>query len=184
MTLREVIEKRRAYRSLIPAEIDETLIRELADCASLAPSCFNKQPWRFCFALGERLEQLKAALAGGNRWATFASMIIGVHANIDDDCRAGDRDYFQFDTGMANAFLLLRATELGLVAHPIAGFDPELAPAILEIPAQSQLINLVIVGKKADFIRPELSEGQVKNEENRPERLDFEEFAKILREPI
>lgn len=47
MELKEVIKWRRAYRSLESCEIDDNLIHELAECASLAPSCYNNQPWRF-----------------------------------------------------------------------------------------------------------------------------------------
>ncbi|MCK4297935.1 MAG: nitroreductase family protein, partial [Planctomycetes bacterium] len=49
MEVREAIERRRAYRSLDPAPISDELIRDLAESASLAPSCFNNQPWRFVF---------------------------------------------------------------------------------------------------------------------------------------
>jgi nitroreductase len=41
MELMEIIEKRRAYRSLGPAAVDEGLVRELATAASLSASCFN-----------------------------------------------------------------------------------------------------------------------------------------------
>ena len=49
MNLQEAINKRRAFRSLIPATINKELIDELAGAASLAPSCYNNQPWRFVF---------------------------------------------------------------------------------------------------------------------------------------
>lgn len=35
---------------------------------------------------------------------------------------------------MTTAFIILRASGLGLVAHPIAGFNEEIAKRILEIP--------------------------------------------------
>jgi nitroreductase len=39
MELRELIERRRAYRSLAPVSITKELINDLAECARLAPSC-------------------------------------------------------------------------------------------------------------------------------------------------
>jgi nitroreductase len=45
----DAIEARRAYRSLDPVAITKNLIKDLARSASLAPSCFNYQPWRFIF---------------------------------------------------------------------------------------------------------------------------------------
>ena len=49
MDVKEAINKRRAYRSLDPAEITEDLIKDLTESASLSCSCFNKQPWNFVF---------------------------------------------------------------------------------------------------------------------------------------
>ena len=49
MDVKEAIEKRRAYRSLDPIEFSKDLIIDLAKTAKIAPSCANKQPWRFIF---------------------------------------------------------------------------------------------------------------------------------------
>lgn len=63
MNVKEAIEKRRAYRSLEPVTINEELIRDLAECASLTPSCFNYQPWRFVFVYEKSLlEELRSTL--------------------------------------------------------------------------------------------------------------------------
>lgn len=180
MNVTDAIETRRAYRSLDPVEITKELVQELAHAASLAPSCFNKQPWRYVFAYGHQpLAGLKTALNKGNEWAHFASMIIAVFAKIDDDCVIKNREYALFDTGLATGLLMLRATELGLVAHPIAGYDEQKAKKLLNVPEESTLITLVIVGRKREELRPEMSEVQQQSETRRPERLDFPKFAYI-----
>jgi len=172
------IMERRAYRSLEGVEIDRDLVMDLAENARLAPSCFNNQPWRFVFVHGrESLERVFTALTSGNRWATFASMVIAVCSEKNLDCLVKGREYYLFDTGMATAFIILRATELGLVAHPIAGFDEEKTREALRIPDEYTVITLVIVGKRSKDINPVLSEGQRKSELERPERLPPEEFA-------
>ncbi|MCW3991402.1 MAG: nitroreductase family protein, partial [Candidatus Bathyarchaeota archaeon] len=143
MDVKRAIKVRRAYRSLDPVEITEELIRDLAESARLAPSCFNNQPWRFVFAYDpETLKELHTALSRGNEWAHLASMIIAVFSKPDLDCIVGEREYYLFDTGMATAFIILRATELGLVAHPIAGFRERRVKRILEIPEEMRLITL------------------------------------------
>ena len=177
MSVRERIEERRAYRSLDPVEVSDETVHELARCAGLAPSCFNKQPWRYVFARGDALERLKESLNKGNAWATRASMIVAVVSRVDLDCRVKGRDYYLFDTGMATAFLILRATELGLVAHPIAGYDEEKAKAVLSVPDDMTVITLVIVGKHSDTINELLSEQQAETEPVRPERMPMEAFA-------
>ena len=106
-------------------------------------------------------------------------MIIAVASRPDLDCQIKGREYYLFDTGMATAFLILRATELGLVAHPIAGYSPKKVRAALGIPDDMTVITLVNVGRHADTIGPLLSDEQAEVEPVRPERLPFEDFAYV-----
>jgi nitroreductase len=178
MELPEVINKRRAYRSLEPVQITKNLIRDLAKTAQLSASCFNNQPWRYIFVYeSSKLEQLSSVLSSGNEWAKRASMIIAVLSKKEYDCVIHDRVYYHFDTGMATAFLILRATELGLVAHPIAGYSPKKTRQVLGIPDDLEVITLVIVGKKSQNIHPELSEKQRQAERKRPERQPLQKFV-------
>jgi nitroreductase len=180
MELMEIIENRRAYRSLGPAAINETLVRDLAQAAALAASCFNKQPWRFVFAYApDVLSRMQAAMNKGNEWTKADSLIIAVVSRRDMDCVVKEREYYLFDTGMATAFMILRATELGLVAHPIAGFDEDKAKDILGIPADMQLITLINVGKHLVPPNSLLSEKQAEIEKTRPERLPLSEIMRI-----
>jgi nitroreductase len=182
MDVYQAIQGRRAYRSLSPVEITDDLIQDLARHAQLAPSCFNNQPWRFVFVRSPKmLERMHEALSSGNVWAHAASLIIAVFSKKEDDCIIRDRIYHQFDCGLAAGFLVLRATEMGLVAHPIAGFSPKKTRAILDIPEEYQVITLVIVGKHSDKISTVLSEGQTAAEKKRPERKKLSEFAFIDR---
>lgn len=181
MDVKEAIESRRAWRSLVPVSIDRETIDELARCASLSASCYNKQPWRYEFvAGGEKLGGMYGALAKGNEWAHKASMIIAVHSRPEDDCLVAGREYYLFDTGMATAQLILRAVELGLVAHPIAGFDEEKVKETLGLGGDETVITLIIVGKRADGIDPDLTPWQKESEEQRPGRLPLEDIARIF----
>jgi nitroreductase len=177
MNVKEAIAKRRAYRSLIPVEITDDLVKDLAQSAQLFCSCFNNQPWRYVFVHEpEMLNKMHNALSKGNEWAQAASMIIVVFSKPELDCVVKDRKYYLFDTGMATAAIILRATELGLVAHPIAGFSPKKTREILGIPDEMEVITLVIVGKHSDKINPLLSEKQIEAEKQRPERLPIEKL--------
>jgi nitroreductase len=182
LDVKEAIENRRAYRSIEKVEINDELIKDLAGSARLAASCFNYQPWQYVFVHDkEILTKMHGALSQGNEWAQQASMIIAVFSNREDDCVIKEREYYLFDTGMATAQLILRATELGLVAHPIAGFSPNKTREILGIPEKMNIITLVIVGKKSDKINPVLVEHQVEAENERPERKALEDFVHINR---
>ncbi len=180
MNVKEAIKKRRAYRSLDLIKISENLITDFAEVARISPSCGNKQPWKFIFVYErEKLEKLFTTLSAGNKWVEKASMIIGVFSKPEDDCIIGERLYYLFDTGMATAFILLRATELGLVAHPIAGFKEDPAKKILGIPDEMRLITLIIIGKHSKEINPVLSDSMKLGEKQRPPRKQLDDFVFI-----
>lgn len=180
--LRELLEKRRAYRSLDPVVITGEIVERLAAAAQIFCSCFNNQPWRYVFVYGDRaLAELKGALSKGNEWAHDASMIIAVFSKKEFDCLIKEREYFLFDTGMATAALILTATEMNLVAHPIAGFSETKAKEILAIPPEMRLITLVIVGAHSATVKDVLSDDQKEREVKRPERLPREKFVFIDR---
>ena len=60
------------------------------------------------------------------------------------DCRVAS---FLFESHFATAQIMLRATELGLVALPIAGHRQDAVKEMFAIPEEMTVITLVIVGK-------------------------------------
>jgi nitroreductase len=176
--LESLIRLRRAFRALEPEIISKEEIEKIAELVGLAPSCNNNQPWRFIFVQDSiKLQELTTCLSRGNKWAQNASLIVAVFSKADIDCQIQNREpYFTFDTGIATAYLILLLTEMGLVAHPIAGFNLEDAKKVLQIPNDMSLITLIIVGKQTQVIPDLLSEKQRINEETRPERKLPKEF--------
>ncbi len=183
MELIETIKKRRAYRSFEPITITKEIVKDLAESAQLSASCFNNQPWRYVFVYEkEQLKKMHETLSGGNQWAEKASMIIAVLGKKDDDCVLKDgREYYLFDIGMATAHLILRATEMDLVAHPIAGYNIQKVREVLNIPDDISVVTLIIVGRHSQNISPILSEKQVEWEKKRPERVDLNKIMFIDR---
>lgn len=171
MEVYEAILSRRARRVLEPSRpISDEVIDALVEAMRLSPSCFNNQPYKSIFVHGkEALESLKTALAKGNEWATNATLIIVIASKPADDCVIGDRQYFLFDCGLAIGEMMLRATELGLIAHPIAGFSPKKTRELLGIPDEYTVISFIICGYPGtdDSL---LSEKQKEAELARPER--------------
>lgn len=178
MDVKEAIRTRRAYRALAPVEITDETVRDLAESASLSASCFNNQPWRYVFVRDPKvLEEMFGTLPEGNAWARAASMIVAVISRADLDCQIKGREYYLFSTGLGTAQMILRATEMGLVAHPIAGYSPNKVRGVLGVPDDMAVVTLVIFGKHTDEISDLLSEDQAATEAERPERKPFEEFA-------
>ena len=171
MEVAEAIDRRRALRMLDSRPVEGEKVRALAEAVRLSASCFNNQPWRLVFCSGEEvLGAVRGALPRGNAWATRAPLVIAVSAKSGDDCQLSEgRNYYLFDCGLAVGQMLLRATEMGLIAHPIAGFDPVKVKAALGIPEDHTTIALVICGYHGsnDAL---LSEKQKVAEASRPDR--------------
>lgn len=180
MNVKDAIEKRRAYRVLEPVIITDETISLLGKAAQFAPSCFNNQPWRFIFIRDKKkLEDLFPALPPNNTWVKEASLIIAAFADKKNDCIIKEREFYLFDLGLACQSIILQATELELVAHPIAGFSPVKAKEILGIPDHYNLLTLIIIGKKLEKYPEPYSEEQQKKEINRPQRRKIEQIISI-----
>ncbi len=171
MEVADAIRTRRARRAVSNKPIEREKIEALVEAMRLSASCFNNQPWRVTLCMGpETLPAIKAALSKGNVWATQAPLIMVVSAKPSDDCQLSDkRDYFLFSTGLAVGQMELRATELGLICHPIAGYDPLKAKQVLGIPEEYLVITFVIVGYPSTDTSL-LSDKQKAQETERPER--------------
>lgn len=184
MEIIEAISARRAYRNLSPEPLPEGTAERIVQAGHLAPSCFNNQSWRIVAASGEALAGLREALSEANAWAAKAPLIIAVSAKEADDCRLDDgRDYFLFDAGLCAMNMITQATAEGLVAHPIAGFNPKKAKSALGIDKDRVLITLIIVAKRADGSAEdnEAMNASQKSSEGAPRvRKPLEEIARFL----
>ncbi|HDS29058.1 MAG TPA: nitroreductase [Candidatus Acetothermia bacterium] len=147
-SLLPVIDARRAYRAISDQPIERKVLETLAKAAHWAPSCANNQPWRLVIVdEPEPLSVVKDAFTGGNYWAKQSPAIVLFASHIDLDCTVPDgREYFLFGCGMAAMNLMLQATEMGLIAHPIAGYRSSPIKEALGIPQDHTLIALVVLG--------------------------------------
>ncbi|MDD3051495.1 MAG: nitroreductase family protein [Candidatus Cloacimonetes bacterium] len=181
MEFSEVVKQRRALRYLDKITVTNSMISYLTETASLAPSCYNNQPWRYVFVRNSKLiDQICGNMPDGNSWAKSGSMIVAVHTEKQDDCVIHGREYYLFDTGISAGFLMLAAQEIGLVAHPIAGYKEKSVKEILDISKEQTLIALIIVGKKTESFPEGISEEEKRTELNRPPRKAMADFIKII----
>lgn len=169
------IQDRRARRGIDERPIDRDVIDRIFTAATMAPSCSNKQPWRFMVASeGEALEKARDALLGGNYWAKKAPVLVVVTTRDSFDCQLNDdRNYAQFDTGMACFGLMLQATREGLYAHPMAGFDPEKLRSHFNIEADTRVITMIALGYPGNTSH--LNEKHAESETSERSRLPLDD---------
>jgi glutaredoxin-dependent peroxiredoxin len=175
MEVNEAIRKRRARRGLDAKKLPKRAVEGLIEAIRLSASCFNNQPWRIVLVQGERrMTQVKESLTKANAWATRSPLLMVVTAKKEEDCALSDRrDYYLFDCGLAVGQCLLAATESGLIAHPIAGYNPEMVRAAVGVPDDHVIITLVVIGFPSDDLSL-LTEKQLALEKERPERKSVE----------
>jgi nitroreductase len=149
----DILNKRKASRAFSEQALEPEIVDKLMNAAQLSASCFNNQPWRFLFLTEhEALEKGRKALSPGNSWGKIAPLLIIGFSKKDLDCQMKDgRSYYLFDLGMTVQLILLQATELNLVARPIAGYSPQVLREEFKIPEEFEVYIMIIVGYEGDI---------------------------------
>jgi len=128
------------------------------EAARWAPSAFNSQPWRFCYAKRGDADWdrfLSLLIPWNQSWARSASVLVYILSDSlpMTDRKTGDpapSTTHSFDAGAAWVSLALQATRMGYFAHGMSGIQYELARAELEIPERYALNAACAIGRLGD----------------------------------
>jgi len=172
----DLIARRWSGRAFDPVRpVADRDILALLEAARWAPSCYGDQPWRYIVCNKrtnpEAWEKLLACLSDGNRsWARHAPLLILVSADnfMARDGRANR--WGQYDTGAATMNLCLQATELGLMAHQMGGFDAQMARKLFDIPVHCTPMAVLAVGYQVSesALAPDIRERELQPRMRRP----------------
>ncbi len=149
----DAIRNRRARRAFDRRSVDRNVREALWEAFSMAPSHGNNQTTRLVAAVStEAHAALFGALSSGNRqWAGAAPVLVAVCAIpgqdlIQENSDGTTRELWAFHGGLAVGNLLAQATAMGLIAHPVAGFDEPAARDALGIPVDVRVLAIVAIG--------------------------------------
>lgn len=137
----------RAFEAGRPVEREKLLT--LLEAARWSPSCFNDQPRYFLVFDGsdqDAMKKARACLAAGNAWALEAPVLMLSVARETFEKGGKPNRWAQHDVGLATENLLLEAVEVGLAAHPMAGYDAALARSEFKIPDGYTPIAMIAIG--------------------------------------
>jgi len=152
--IHELIDKRWSPRAFADKEIEQEKIEKLFLAASYAASCFNEQPWRFIYGTKnypERYEQLLSCLVEFNQmWVKTAPMIILTLAAKNFTKNGNENPHARHDLGLAMGNMSAQATSMDLYLHQMAGFSPDKARELFEIPNKFDIVTMVAVGYLGD----------------------------------
>lgn len=184
------IRKRRSRRAYDATRtIDRSTLRRLVEAAHLAPSWANSQSWRWILVdESPALDDVRKALAEGNYWALKAPVLaVLVSGEKLNPTQSHNRPYWAFNAGLSAMNLMLQAVEEGLIAHPMAGFDPPLVKQSLGIPEDYSVLLVMSLGYPGDpsSLKPHHLELESKDRERYPLEnvLAFNRFENALEPP-
>ncbi len=122
----------------------------LFEAGRWAPSCYNEQPWSFIVATREQpaeFQRLASCLVEVNQaWACAAPVLVLAVAKRHFDRNGQENRHAWYDLGQAVALLTVQAEALGLRVHQMAGFSPEKARELFNIPASHEPVTVFAVG--------------------------------------
>ena len=177
----ELIKERWSPRSFSNKPVTAEQVETILEAASWAPSANNSQPWRYIYGIKGTpgFETLAATLMPGNQpWAKHAAALIAVVGIKELPDLEQKNHYYAHDTGMANSFLLLQATSMGISGHVMAGIHKAQLAAALALPTNEEPLVMIALGYTDDA---EKLEEPYKTRELTPRtRKPLSEFTKQI----
>lgn len=153
----------RAFDPLKPVTREQ--LTSLLEAARWAASCFNEQPWRFLVwdrnTDAASWQKAFGCLGEWNqKWVVNAPVLMLSCAGSVFERNNKPSRWGQHDTGAAGQNLYLQAAAIGLVAHPMGGYDPDKARTAFAIPADYTPMAMIAVGHPgpADSLEQEYRE--------------------------
>ena len=148
-----IIISRWSPRAMNGKPISESQLFSLFEAARWAPSSRNEQPWRFLYAMRdtEHWQTFFDLLVEGNQvWCKDAAALIVILSKERYEHKDLPNPSHAFSTGSAFENLALQATAMGLVSHPIGGFDHDRAREELNVPEGYAVVAMCAVGNPGE----------------------------------
>ena len=160
-------------------DIERATLLSILEAARWAASSSNLQPWRFIVAPrgNEReFQKILSVLREGNQsWAQHAAVLM---IAVTHKFRAPDvlNRHATHDLGLAISQLVLQALDHNVYVHQMAGFYPDKAREVYEIPEEFEPYTAIALGYQSLNL-DHLSEGHREREAAPRQRQDLSEMV-------
>lgn len=148
MQLKELIEKRYSVRAYSSQPVETDKVNYILECAQLAPSANNLQPWRFYVVTDN--EVIKGIQESYSReWFKTAPMHIVVCKDSTVSWKrknTDNKDFGDVDAAIAAEHICLAAAEVGLGTCWVCNFMPDVLSGILNLPSNLEPIAIFPLG--------------------------------------
>ena len=149
MDVLEPIRKRYSCRSYKDQAVEQEKLDTIFEAARLAPSAKNMQDWRFVAVTDKQTRIKLAAAANDQKFLENAPVIIAACSNGDYEMLCGQQ-IGPIDIAIALDHISLQAASIGLATCWIGSFYPAKVRAILGIPEDIAVVELMALGYPAD----------------------------------
>ena len=145
MNMLELSRQRFSARKFTDQKVSSSDLDYLLECARLAPSAVNRQPWHFVVV---ESEEAKARLRQvyNREWFATAPLYIVCYAHTGR-CwtRAADQTaHVDIDVAIAAEHICLAATERGLGSCWVCNYDPDLMRSLFPLPDHEAVVILPV----------------------------------------
>lgn len=147
MNFKELCIKRFSVRSYLPTQVPDSAVEYILECARLAPSAVNKQPWVVYVCRDETVrQQLQAAY--NRSWFQQAPMYLVVCHKTDASWvrPADQKNHGDIDIAILSEHICLAAAEQGLGSCWVCNFDPEGVRTALNLEANLEPAVIIPLG--------------------------------------
>ncbi len=125
--------------------LQEEHLKKILEAAQQAPSAGNKQPWQFVVVRDPDIKDRLGKIARNQTWISNASVII-VALAMDKKLPQIYEKWAERDVMIAVEHMVLSAWSLGYGTCWIGAFIEEDIKALLDIPPEMTVINLLPIG--------------------------------------
>ena len=143
------IKERRSVREYTNKDIPKDILKEIIDCARLAPTANNLQPWDFIIVQDSILKKKISNLKNSNYY-----FVQDVTALIIVVCE--DTKYYLEDGCAATENILLAAKAYGIGSCWVAGDKKDYANDVLKllnVPDRYKLISIISLGYPKEEVK-------------------------------
>jgi nitroreductase len=149
MDVSEAIRRRYSCRNYKDKPLDQQQLAAILEAARQAPSAKNLQDWRFVVVTEKTARKRLAAAANNQTFLETAGAVI-IACTVSDHVMRCGQAIGPIDVSIAIEHMCLQATEMGLGTCWIGSFYPEKVRAVVGIPEQVEIIELLALGHPAD----------------------------------
>ncbi len=148
MKLKELIESRYSVRAYHSLQVEKEKVDYILECARLAPSACNLQPWKF-YVLTSKviIERMQASY--DRQWFKTAPMYIIVCKDSDiawKRSKFDNKDFGDVDAAISAEHICLAASEVGLGTCWVCNFDPQILKDALDLSDNVEPIAIFPLG--------------------------------------